>query len=84
MLITLSMILLETYGNPKMKQTPDIIQSKIPNLTARKKVKNRIGNDIKQTVAVASTAVYWLFKLRAFIFLLVQIIGARMNLKSLK
>lgn len=82
MLITLSMILLETYGNPKMKQTPDIIQSKNPNLTARKKVKNSMGKDINPTVAVASTAVYWLFKFKTFIFLLLQINGAKMNLKS--
>lgn len=67
-----------------MKQTPDIIQSKNPNLTARKKVKNSTGKDINPTVAVASTAAYWLFRLRAFIFLLVQIIGAKMNLKSFK
>lgn len=67
-----------------MKQTPDIIQSKNPNLTARKKVKNSIGKDMNPTVAVASTAAYWLFRLRAFIFLLVQIIGAKMNLKSFK
>lgn len=67
-----------------MKQTPDIIQSKNPNLTARKKVKSSIGKDINPTVAVASTAAYWLFRLRAFIFLLVQIIGAKMNLKSFK
>ena len=67
-----------------MKQTPDIIQSKIPSLTARKKVKNSKGIDINPTVAVASTAVYWLFKFKAFIFLLVQINGAKMNLKSFK
>lgn len=67
-----------------MKQTPDIIQSKNPNLTARKKARNSKGKDINPTVAVASTAAYWLFKLRTFIFLLVQIIGAKMNLESLK